>query len=249
MPKEEHKRIIKYGNNDPDDMLALVSGKVLRETKKKLKGRTSQKLTDGKRYGYLALVMSDRKGAHYRCECDCGGAVYLTRQEILERERLRAGCLGFDCRHGAEEVKAWRNPMYSLWLQLRMLLKEQPENVDNAWGGSAYDELERESFSAGFDNLAACAKSQIIYPTCRWWMSRDNKMLPYSPFNLTLVSTPEIDLFGSRSRYVRHGRNLYSVNNLATLYDIPLRDIQRWKREAPNDEALMEIILRESETE
>lgn len=230
-------------------MLALVSGRVLRETKKKLKGEATRKLRNGSRYGYLALVMEDRQGSKYRCECDCGGIVYLSHREILERDRLRVGCLGFDCLHGAEEVKARRNPTYALWLQLKLLLKEQPDNVDNAWGGAAYAELERENIKDGFSNLLRCAEPKIVYPTCRWWMSRDNRLLPYSPFNLSLVSSPEIDLFGSRSRYVMYGGLLYSVNNLATLYDIPLKDIQRWKRETPSDEVLMEIILKESETE
>jgi len=246
---KQNKHIITCGNGDPDDMLALVSGRVLRETKKKLTPGGYLKLKDGHRYGYLALVMGDRRGANYRCECDCGGVVYLSRYEIQERQRLKVGCLDFDCPHGPEEVKAWRDPTYSLWLQLCVLLRDQPENVDNRWGGRAYEGVAREDKDAGFANLMSDAGPLISRPIGRWWISRGNPVLPYAGFNLRLTTKPEVNLFGSRSRYVVYNDQLYSVNNLATLFDLPLRSIMKWKRETVGDEGLMEKILRETKVE
>lgn len=247
MSVDEHKSISRYRNRDTDDLLGLVSGKVLRENKKKPKGGELPPLKSGGRYGHLILFSEDRRGSRCRCECDCGGVVYLTRVEIAERKRLMVGCLEFDCPHDPDEVKVWRNPTYALWLQLNTLLRKQPKQVDNAWGGEAYDEVPRAPLKEGFANLLECTRDKVVLRTGKWWLSRENPYLPYSEFNLRLITKPEVDLFGSKSRYVMHGGSLYSINNLASMFNLSTHRVQRLKRASPNDETLMAAIMKESE--
>jgi len=240
-----YQNIIIEGRCDPDDMLSLVSGRILRDTKKALGGKLPR-LKNGSRYGYLTLVMEDKKRSKYRCECDCGGAIYLTHPEIHARERLRAGCLSLECQYGAEEVKMWMNPEYALWLQHRDLLNSCPDEVCNEWGGKAYKGTPTAKREQGFENMLEDLSAHFEKPGRKWWVSRENPVLPYSAFNLHFLSWPEVHPFGGRSRYVVHGDTLYSVNSLATLYSLPLKLIQRWKRASENDTQLMEKILRET---
>jgi hypothetical protein len=243
-----YENITMNGGYDPDDMLSLVSGRVLRDTKKALRGNLPR-LKDGNRYGYLSLVMEDKRRSSYRCECDCGGAVYLTHREIHARDRLKAGCLSFNCPHGAEEVKVWHNFRYALWLQLGVLLKECPDEVCNEWGGSAYEGTPRISAEEGLECMVTDLVTRVDEAAHKWWLSKANPALPYSGFNTHLLKYPETNLFGGRSRYVMHGDTLYSVSSLATLYSMPLHQIERWKRSTISDIALMERILKETEGE
>jgi hypothetical protein len=246
MSRKRNKHI-RINESTADDMLALVTGRVLRDTKKGLKNGHLLKLRSGRRYGFLTLNKSDHKLDRYKCECECGGVVYLSHREIQERDRVRAGCLDFDCPFGAEEVKAWRNPEFSLWMQLKHLLKTCPEEVDNAWGGSVYGGVERAQFREGYVALLESAEPHIDRPANQWWISRSNPVLPYAAFNLHMLTAPAFDIFCGRSRYIMHGNSLYSVDNLATLYDLSLPEVRRMRRKTSDDAQLMELILKEKE--
>lgn len=229
-----------------DDMLGLVIGRPLRDTKKE----PAVKLMDGARYGFLTLhkkvKQRSRRGTQYQCECKCGGTVMLTKLDIQSRSRMRAGCLGFTCPYGPDEVKAWHNMEFSLWLQLMTLLKHNPEEVANEWGGRIYEGIRIETLTEGFARMYADVQPLVNADKRSWWMHRKNPVLPYALFNVEMSSEPDSLVLGGESRYVSYADTLYSVNELASMYNLPLKDIKRWRRNHLSDKKVMDIIFKEA---
>ena len=232
------------------DMIALVLGGPLRDTKKQ---RRLLRLVDGKKYGFLTLRKKEKDTqagkTRYKCECECGESVMLPRKEIQARVRMRAGCLGFECPFGPAEVKAWHNQRFALWLQLTSLLKSQPEEVDNVWGGRAYDGVELVKVEDGFSTFLRDVTPLLGRRRGEWWLRRKNPVLPYSLFNVEFVGEPDFHVLGNKSRYVSYNGVLFSVNELASLYGLPLNDVKRWRREYISDNKLMRIIMAEAANE
>jgi len=264
MPKELYDDITIYGQTVkeslesgekpsavPDDLISLVMGGALRDTEKKKGGRFSHvPLVDGEQYGFLTLHKQVKDHAagkvRYQCECKCGETSMLPRREIQSRARMRAGCLGFDCPYGPDEVKAWHNPKFSLWLQLMSLLKHDPAGVNNTWGGRAYEGIELVSTDEGFLRMYEDVLPLVQVDKGRWWVHRKNPILPYSLFNIEMGDEPEANVLGTAARYISYGGVLYSVDELAALFGVPLRLIKRWRRDVASDKKLMEIIMVEA---
>ena len=124
--------ILENSDAPAGSMLALVTGSIVRDTKK------PSGPTDGKRYGHVTLDKSRREGVRYGYLCDCGELSYPTLKERQAAERMDTGCLREDCPYTPPEVKAWGNAKYALRLQLVVLLRYVPQQVDPFWGGMAY---------------------------------------------------------------------------------------------------------------
>lgn len=231
------------------DMLSLVTGQVLEQTKKESQDRA--RLVDGKRYGFLTLSKHERKrvraGVSYLCKCDCGGETFLPRLEILTRARMRAGCLGFDCPYSPDEVKAWHNPKFALWLQLTTLLKTQPDEVTNEWGGRAYEELGLVPIEAGLEQFIHDALPLVGKGKHTWWLERKNPFLPYAAFNIQMQSMPKFDVLGGKARYIMYGGTVYSVLEIARMFGLHAGTIMKWRRLTIDDEQLMEMVMRETD--
>lgn len=231
-----------------EDLASLVLQPRLRDTKKK--PAHTIRLVDGQRYGFLTLNKkvkvrkSDR--TRYQCKCKCKREVMLTRLEIQSRSRMRAGCLGFDCPYGADEVKAWHNPEFALWLQLRALLRACPEDVGNEWGGRAYDGIELVSFDEGFSRMREDLDDLLDVNKREWWLYRTNTVLPYSLFNIEIKGEPSPWALGGEPNYVFYANTLYSLTELSTLFGIPLNRVRRLRRKLQSDRELMELILEEA---
>lgn len=230
----------------PVDLIALVTGTELSETKKT---PDTRRLKEGKRYGFLTVGTGKGKvrgkQAH-QCECECGGTVLLPRLEVLSRARMRAGCLGFDCPYGPPEVKAWHNPEFALWLQITTLLKTRPEEVDNRWGGRAYEGVGLVPVSEGVHAFITDALPLADVKNKRWWVTRKNYVLPYAEFNLEFESHPNKEVLSEPRRYVMYGDLLYSVDTIAGMFSIPVRTVKKWRRENESDSRVMELVMRET---
>jgi len=232
-------------DEDTVDLIALVTGTELRDTKK---APDPRRLKIGKRYGLLTIGKGRKKVRSkiaYECECRCGGTVFLPRLEVLSRARMRAGCLGFDCPHGPPEVKAWHNPQFALWLQITTLLKTSPEQVDNKWGGKAYEGVELVPFSEGVRAFV-----EDLLPRTgvnkRWWVTRSNDVLPYAAFNIVFATHPDRGVLDEPRRYIMYGDLLYSVDTIASMFGVPVGKVKKWRKEFESDHRVMEMVLRET---
>ena len=243
MPKQLYKNIPPYGEDGEVDLVALVSCSDLQDTKKRRELKRGRPPI-GKPCGLITPVKRSLSWHGHHCLCECGRKVRLTTDEIKERYYLGAGCLHADCHANGQEMKAWHNPEYALLLQWQYLLKHSPALVDNAWGGSAYDCAPAATGKEGLAQFLLDALPRVVGKS--WWLSRGNPVLPYSAFSLTLVSSPEIDLFGPGSRYVMSDKGLVSVDDLAERYRLPLNMVRSLRRSTLNNAHIMQQLQKES---
>ena len=257
MPKELYETINIYEQTveelsqpleEPESLSALVLGVGSVDTKKGK--RKLVKLLDGHEYGFLTLHKEIRERGpggfmRYECKCKCGSKVMLTRKEISERVKFETGCLGVRCPFGPDELKAWHNPDFALWLQLTTLLKACPESVDNRWGGTAYEGMGKVKVGEGYAALLSDVTPMVDILNKRWWLSRRNPVLPYSPFNIEMSDTPDFDVLGQPLNYVVHGGTLYSLAELANMFDVSLIDIRNWRKHY-SDKKVMQRIMTEA---
>jgi len=240
MAKELYKCITTHDDDEPS-MAALVSGEVLRDTKK----RRRRTVEDGQRFGHLTLSKTDRVGKKYLCRCDCGSLIYLTLKELLNRDRLGVGCLLLYCEFGCDQVKVWHNPPYALRLQLRKLLLLCPEEVCAEWGGYAGDT--RVGQNAGEGRMIAELTQHIKRKRHKWWITRIDPALPYNWCNVKMLSYPSIDLFGSRSRYIMLGDQLLSTYSVSQIFSVPHDWVNELRLRYLDDSVVMEKVLKQAE--
>jgi hypothetical protein len=249
MSEKSNKNISIYDASGALDLASLVSGEILGETKKVRKKKRAISLVDGKRYGYLTFHREEplqaAGGLQYKCECECGSTIYLSRAQIIERHKMKAGCLSFDCLIGSEEMKAYYTPEVSIRLQLTHLLKADPTMVANEWGGTAYEGSDSATRHAGMHCAMTSLLPKVEVSRRAWWMSRLNPVLPYAEFNVVMQEYPEFRLFGDYASFVMYEDHLYSVEQLATIYKLSLATVKRWRRELIDDTTVMQLILRE----
>jgi len=224
----------------------------VRGLKRVNKSRLSH-IRPGRRYGFLKTLKEKgrhtRDGMRYRAVCDCGKTLELSTMELHHREAINVGCMQRDCQYGAMEAKVWFNPKFALWVQLNFLLSNKPGEVDNAWGGQAYEEVEKvtpdQGHQAFFHDVWPYIKEELHQK--RWWIHKVNPVLPYSKFNVRFDRTPDPEILQVNLDTVRYGHTLYRLDEIALLLNVPIERVSELRSEIYSDNALIDKLIEEGE--
>ena len=201
---------------------------------------------DGETYGKLLVDktkhINTEAGTAYRCLCDCGEESYITPAQVHHHQRAGVGCLRTHCSESPLELKMKHNPTLALGLQLKALLKQDPRQVDNDWGGKAYGEATM-SFEEGQANLIEHVWPMVDKELGEWWMYRINDALPYAAFNVLMRDEPGFNVLGSTPRaFIRCGDFDYNVADIASMFDLPVALVKQLRQTIFSDEDLMSVI-------
>ena len=246
--RADEKQRIKYGS-----LLQRAIGGTLRT--RRLKAINKQRLSHirpGRRYGYLRTSKDKgrrtRDGMRYRATCDCGETLELSTTDLHQRDAMSVGCMGEDCPYGSLEAKVWFNPKFALWVQLSFLLSNRPEEVDNSWGGQAYEGVEKVTPDTGektfFSDVWPHVKETLHEKA--WWMHRINPVLPYSSLNVRFNRSPDPEIIQVNLDTIRYGHHLYRIGEIASLLDLPTERVTELRSEIYSDNALMDRLIEEA---
>jgi len=248
--QEDEKRRLERGS-----LLQRAVGGTLRTRRLKTVGKKRlSHIRPGRRYGYLKTAKGKgrhtRGGMRYLATCDCGETLEMSTMDLHQREAMNVGCMQDSCPYGAMEAKVWFNPKFALWVQLNFLLSNRPEEVDNCWGGQAYEGVERvtpdEGQRAFFYDVWPHIEETLQEK--RWWMHKVNPVLPYSKLNVRFDRSPDPEIIQVNLDTIRYGYHLYRLDEIASLLNVPLQRVTELRGEIYSDNALMDKLIDEGES-
>jgi hypothetical protein len=247
--REDERRRLSQG-----PVLRRVVGSKLKVRRlKSIRKKHLPRIQRGRRYGFLKVSETGgrhtRTGVLYPAACDCGTTLEMSTMDLHHRAVLDVGCMGEECPYGSLEAKVWFNPKFALWVQLSFLLSNKPEEVDNSWGGHAYEELERVISDEGQETFILDVWPKVrdqIEDKC-WWMHRTNPLLPYSKVNVFFDRSPDPEIIQVNLDTVRYGHMLYTLQEVADLFCVPLERVEELRKGMISDNALMDKLIEEGE--
>lgn len=130
-------------------------------------GRAMTDMT-GERYGNLVCVQRDasrnsRAGAHWICQCDCGGVITVLRGNLLkgtstncgcQKSKLRSAAGAMAARHGATNPKSEFHGTYTSWMAMNGRCNNPKSDWWHCYGGRGIFICERwQSFENFRDDM------------------------------------------------------------------------------------------------
>ncbi len=173
--------------------------------------------------------------------CECGARVEGTALELLRMIDRGLGCGQDDCSAVSFKDVVWGRTDESVRIQLFILLRVCPEEVQSLWGGTLDD-----MWQPTFDEAAATLEHYLHadeWPESSVWLARLNPDLPFMEGNVGLSRKPDDALKRMASKAIDVGGQDMSLRELCQVTGLELPDLMLRIYRIGETDSLLERLL------